>query len=70
MDRPPVHLLTANYNKVSSISSLSSLVRSYNNGVLPANQAELNRVLGNPPDQVKLYQLDDTTSVIIINTLR
>ena len=62
--------LTDNYDKVSSISSLSSLVRSYNSGILPANQAELNRVLrAIPPDQVKLYQLDDTTSVIVINTL-
>jgi hypothetical protein len=62
--------LTNNYNEISSISSLSSLVRSYNSGVLPANQAELNRVLLSiPPDQLKLYQLDDTTSVIVINTL-
>jgi predicted RND superfamily exporter protein len=62
--------LSGNYNKISSISSLSSVVRSYNSGVLPANQAELNRVLLTiPPDQLKLYQLDATTSVIVINTL-
>ncbi len=62
--------LADNYNEISSIDSLSLLVRSYNSGVLPASQAELNAVLLTiPPDQLKLYQIDDTTSVIVINTL-
>jgi uncharacterized protein len=68
-DRLGTHLI-ANYNQVSSIDSMSSLVRSYNNGVLPANQADLDRVLATiPPGQLDLYQLDDTTSVITINTI-
>jgi hypothetical protein len=68
-DRLGNHLI-ANYNQVSSIDSMSSLVRSYNNGVLPANQADLDRVLATiPPGQLDLYQLDDTTSVITINTI-
>jgi hypothetical protein len=62
--------LAGNYHKISSISSLSSLVRSYNSGVLPENQAGLDRVLRTiPPDQLKLYQLDATTSIIVINTM-
>ncbi|MCX6699443.1 MAG: hydrophobe/amphiphile efflux-3 (HAE3) family transporter [Methanomicrobiales archaeon] len=62
--------LVTNYNQVSSIDSMSALVRSYNNGVLPVNQADLDRVLGTiPPGQLALYQLDDTTSVITINTI-
>jgi hydrophobe/amphiphile efflux-3 (HAE3) family protein len=62
--------LSENYDTISDISSLSSLVRQYNSGVLPANQADLDRVLRTiPPDQLKLYQLDDTTSVIVIDTL-
>ena len=61
--------LSGNYDKISSISSLSSLVRSYNSGILPTSQAELNRVLLTiPPDQLEIYQLDDTTGVIIVNT--
>jgi hypothetical protein len=61
--------ISGNYDKISSISSLSSLVRLYNSGILPTSQAELNHVLLTiPPDQLKLYQLDDTTGVIIINT--
>jgi uncharacterized protein len=61
--------LSRNYDKISSIQSLPALVRSYNNGVLPANQAELNRVLATiPPAELKLYQRDVSTSVIIINT--
>ena len=62
--------LVTNYNQVSSIDSMSALVRSYNNGVLPVNQADLDRVLGTiPPGQLALYQLDDTTSVVTINTI-
>ncbi len=62
--------LVTNYNQVSSIDSMSALVRSYNNGVLPVNQADLDGVLGTiPPGQLALYQLDDTTSVITINTI-
>lgn len=62
--------LTINYNEIAGISSISTLVRSYNNGVLPINQAELNRVLETiPPDQLALYQLDDSTSVIQITTI-
>ncbi|MEI6293589.1 MAG: hydrophobe/amphiphile efflux-3 (HAE3) family transporter [Methanomicrobiales archaeon] len=62
--------LIANYNQVSSIDSMSALVRSYNNGVLPVNQADLDAVLATiPPGQLDLYQLDDTTSVITINTI-
>jgi hypothetical protein len=68
-DRLGTDLIT-NYNQVSSIDSMSALVRSYNNGVLPVNQADLDRVLATiPPDQLDLYQLDDTTSVITINTI-
>ena len=63
-------LLEENYDKISSIDSMSTLVRSHNNGVLPENQAELDRVLASiPPDQLSPYQVDDTTSVIRINTL-
>jgi uncharacterized protein len=63
-------LLEQNYDKISSIDSMSTLVRSHNNGVLPENQAELDRVLASiPPDQLRPYQVDDTTSVIMINTL-
>jgi hydrophobe/amphiphile efflux-3 (HAE3) family protein len=63
-------LLEKNYDKISSINSMSSVVRSYNNGVLPENQAELDRVLASiPPDQLRTYQVDDTTSIIMINTL-
>jgi len=62
--------LATNYNQVSSIDSMATLVRSYNNGVLPVNQADLDRVLATiPPGQLDLYQLDDTTSVITINTI-
>ncbi len=62
--------LSDNYNEISSIDSLPALVRSYNSGVLPANQAELNGVLLTiPPDELKLYQIDDATSVIVINTI-
>ncbi len=63
-------LLEENYDKISSIDSMSTLVRSHNNGVLPNNQAELDRVLASiPPDQLSPYQVDDTTSIIMINTL-
>jgi hypothetical protein len=63
-------LLEENYDKISSIDSMSNLVRSHNNGVLPENQADLDRVLASiPPDQLSQYQVDDTTSVIRINTL-
>ena len=63
-------LLEENYDKISSIDSMSTLVRSYNNGVLPINQAELDRVLASiPSDQLSPYQANDTTSVIRINTL-
>jgi hydrophobe/amphiphile efflux-3 (HAE3) family protein len=63
-------LLEGNYDKISSIDSMSTLVRSHNNGVLPLNQAELDRVLSSiPPDQLRRYQVDATTSIIIINTL-
>jgi predicted RND superfamily exporter protein len=62
--------LIANYNQISSIDSISALVRSYNNGVLPVNQADLDAVLSTiPPGELDLYQLDDTTSVITINTI-
>lgn len=62
--------LAASYPEISSVSSISSLVRSYNSGMLPINQAGLDSVLLTiPPDQLRLYQIDDTTSVIVINTL-
>ena len=62
--------LVTNYNQVSSIDSMSTLVRSCNNGVLPVNQADLDRILATiPPGQLDLYQLDDSTSVITINTI-
>jgi len=61
--------LTRNYPQISGISSVPALVRSYNNGVIPQNQAELDRVLATiPPDQLSLYQLDDTTSIVTIST--
>nr|WP_319375214.1 hydrophobe/amphiphile efflux-3 (HAE3) family transporter [uncultured Methanoregula sp.] len=62
--------LSQNYRQISGISSVSTLVKSYNNGVIPANQAELDRVLASiPPDQLALYQLDSTTSIITISTI-
>ena len=62
--------LTGNYPQISGISSISTLVRSYNNGVMPVNQVDLDRVLKTiPPDQLQLYQLDDTTSVVTISTI-
>ena len=62
--------LVKNYNQISSVDSMPVLVRSYNNGVLPVNQAELDRVLATiPPQELALYQLDDTTSVITLNTI-
>lgn len=62
--------MAGNYYQISSISSISSLVRSYNNGVLPVNQAELDRVLATiPAEEKNLYQLDDATSVISIDTI-
>jgi len=62
--------MAGNYYQISSISSISSLVRSYNNGVLPVNQANLDRVLATiPVEEKNLYQLDDATSVISIDTI-
>lgn len=62
--------MAGNYYQISSISSISALVRSYNNGVLPVNQADLDRVLATiPAEQKNLYQLDDATSVITIDTI-
>lgn len=62
--------MAGNYYQISSISSISSLVRSYNNGVLPVNQANLDQVLATiPVEEKNLYQLDDATSVISIDTI-
>ncbi len=62
--------LVGNYNQISSISSVSTLVRSFNNGELPVNQVELDRVISTiPRDQLSPYELDHTTSVIMINTI-
>ncbi|MCX6699771.1 MAG: hydrophobe/amphiphile efflux-3 (HAE3) family transporter [Methanomicrobiales archaeon] len=62
--------MAGNYYQISGISSISSLVRSYNNGVLPVNQVDLDRVLATIPAAEKnLYQLDDATSVISIETI-
>lgn len=61
--------LQENYDQIDSISSIPSLVRLYNNGVLPVNQVDLDRVIATiPPDLLKRYTLDETTSVITINT--
>jgi hypothetical protein len=60
--------LADKYPQVTGIESLASLVRSYNSGVLPASQAGLDRVLAAiPVDERSLYQIDDTTSVVILN---
>jgi hypothetical protein len=62
--------LAANYQEINGISGVASLVRSYNSGLLPVNQADLDRVLGTiPQDQLNLYQPDDTTSIMIISTV-
>lgn len=60
--------LADKYPKITRIESIASLVRSYNSGVLPVSQAGLDRVLAAIPAQERsLYQIDATTSIIIIS---
>ncbi|MFA6363796.1 RND family transporter [Methanoregula sp.] len=56
-------------DEIASIDSLPALIRSKNNGVLPTNQADLNRVLATiPPEQLASYRIDTTTSIVTIST--
>jgi len=68
IDRMCTYLAGKN-NEIASIDSLPALIRSKNNGILPTNQADLDRILATiPPDQLAAYRLDTTTSVVTIST--
>ena len=68
IDRMCTYILEKN-DEIASIDSLPALIRSKNNGILPTNQADLNRVLATiPPEQLASYRIDTTTSIVTIST--